>query len=412
MMTAPISATRGSREAECFRAEPALRAAAKVGDVARRLWLAAALGAAVLAATIATRGQSAADYEWNLPKGFPRPEVPADNPMTAAKVDLGRHLFYDLRLAGNGEQSCATCHQQEKAFTDGLTRSVGSTGEDHPRNSMSLVNIAYATTLTWANPGLTRLEDQALVPMFGRHPVELGLGDDREWLGVLRREARYLSLFPAAFPGDSDPFTRQNVVKAIAAFERTILSARSPYDRYHFDRDEQALSASAKRGEVLFHSQPMVCFTCHGSLTFTGEIVAAGAPPRQPPAFHNTGLYNLPGLLSYPAPNTGLYETTRDPRDVGKFKAPTLRNIAVTAPYMHDGSVASLEDVLAHYAAGGRTLADGPNRGVGHDNPNKSLRIEGFPMTAEDRADVIAFLRSLTDDAVLRDPRLSNPWRR
>ena len=366
---------------------------------------------AVLTATVGIRLQPT-EYEWHLPKQFPRPAVPADNPMSAAKVDLGRHLFYDLRLSANGEQSCATCHQQERAFTDGLATSVGSTGEDHPRNSMSLVNVAYATTLTWANPTLTRLEDQALVPMFGRHPVELGLGDDREWLGVLRRDERYVRLFPSAFPGEPDPFSRQSVVKAIAAFERTIVSARSPFDRHHFDRDEQALSASAKRGEVLFHSQPMACFTCHGSLTFTGEVVSADSPPRGRPEFHNTGLYNLPGLLSYPERNTGLYESTRDPKDVGKFKAPTLRNVAVTAPYMHDGSIATLEDVLSHYAAGGRTIPDGPYKGVGHDNPNKSARIRGFTLPAEDRADVIAFLRSLTDEALLRDPKLSNPWRR
>ena len=134
------------------------------------------------------------------------PAVPADNPMSVAKVELGRHLFYDLRLSGNGQQSCATCHQQEKAFTDGLTTSAGSTGEDHPRNSMSLVNVAYAATLTWANPTMTRLEDQALVPMFGRHPIELGLGEDREWLDPLRREPRYVALFERAFPGEADAY--------------------------------------------------------------------------------------------------------------------------------------------------------------------------------------------------------------
>lgn len=377
----------------------------------RRAWLGAAALAVFVAAAISVRGQSAPEYDWNLPKEFPRPAVPTDNPMSAAKVDLGRHLFYDLRLSGNGEQSCATCHQQDKAFTDGMATSVGSTGEDHPRNSMSLVNVAYATTLTWANPSLSRLEDQALVPMFGRHPVELGLGDDREWLGVFQRDSRYTTLFSRAFPGDTDPFSRQNVVRAIAAFERTIVSARSAYDRYHFDRDEQALSASAKRGEVLFHSQPMACFTCHGSVTFTGEITAAGSPPRARPEFHNTGLYNLPGLLSYPAGNTGLYETTRDLQDVGKFKAPTLRNVVLTAPYMHDGSIASLDEVIAHYAAGGRTVSEGPNRGVGHDNSNKSPRIGGFSLTPDDRADLLAFLRSLTDEEVVRDPKLSNPWR-
>jgi cytochrome c peroxidase len=356
--------------------------------------------------------QPAPEFAWSLPKGFPVPAVPADNPMSDGKVELGRHLFYDLRLSGNGGQSCATCHQQERAFTDGLARSAGSTGVDHPRNSMSLVNVAYAATLTWANPSLTRLEDQALVPMFGKHPIELGLGEDREWLDVLGREPRYAALFKSAFPEDDEPFTRGNVLKALATFQRTIISARSPYDRYHFDRDDEAVSDAAKRGEVLFHSQPLSCFTCHGGFNLSGATITARSSLMATVEFHNTGLYNLPGLLSYPEPNTGIYEVTRNPRDVGKFKAPTLRNIAVTAPYMHDGSVASLEDVLAHYEAGGRTVADGLYKGVGHDNPNKSARIRGFTLTPEERSDLIAFLNSLTDKEMLRDSRWTNPWRR
>ena len=379
----------------------------------RRSWLAVACSAVLSVAIIVVCGaQSATEFTWDLPTGFPMPAVPADNPMSVAKVELGRHLFYDLRLSGNGQQSCATCHQQEKAFTDGLTTSAGSTGEDHPRNSMSLVNVAYAATLTWANPTMTRLEDQALVPMFGRHPIELGLGEDREWLDPLRREPRYVGLFERAFPGEVDGFTRVNVVKALATFQRTIVSARSPYDRYHFERDDQAVSAAAKRGEVLFHSRPLACFTCHGGFNFSGETRRSGSSESAGGEFHNTGLYNLPGLLSYPAPNTGIHEFTRDPKDVGKFKAPTLRNIAVTAPYMHDGSLDSLEGVLAHYEAGGRTVTDGPHKGVGRDNPNKSPRIRGFTLTPDERADLIAFLRSLTDESLLRDPRFANPWRR
>ena len=222
---------------------------------------------------------------------------------------------------------------------------------------------------------------------------------------------RYPSLFKNAFPDEADPFSRANVLKALATFQRTIVSARSPYDRYHFAREDQAVSDAAKRGEVLFHSRPLSCFTCHGGVNFSSAMVSA-ATTRGDVQFHNTGLYNLPGLLSYPAPNTGIYEVTRDPKDVGKFKPPTLRNIAVTAPYMHDGSIASLEDVLAHYEAGGRTVTEGPYKGVGHDNPNKSAAIRGFSLTPDERADLLAFLRSLTDESVLRDPRLSNPWRR
>lgn len=348
-----------------------------------------------------------ATYPWALPSGFPPPTIPIDNPMTEAKVGLGRHLFYDTRLSGNGTQSCASCHEQARAFTDGRPRSVGSTGQVHPRGSMSLVNIAYAQALTWANPSLTRLEEQALVPMYGDHPIELGLDRADPWVQSVARDATYQRLFKAAFDEDQ-PFTRDNVVKAIATFERSIVSARSPYDRYHFDRDDAAISEAAKRGEVLFHSRPLFCFTCHGGIHFSG---AMGAPRRAMAiGFHNTGLYNLGGQLSYPAENTGVFEVTRKAADVGKFKAPTLRNVVVTAPYMHDGSVATLEDAIDHYAAGGRTIATGVYAGVGRDNPNKSSSIRGFSLTQEQRADLIAFLESLTDEALLRDPRFGNPW--
>ncbi|HUK33393.1 MAG TPA: di-heme enzyme [Vicinamibacterales bacterium] len=358
-------------------------------------------------------GSAQPGFEWNLPRGFPSPRVPADNPMTSAKVDLGRHLFYDTRLSANQQQSCASCHDQTRAFTDGRERAVGSTGEVHPRNSMSLVNVAYAGALTWGNPTLRRLEDQALVPMFGDHPIELGLSrPGTQLLERLETDGRYRSMFAAAFPETPKPFSIDNVTKALASFERSIISARSPYDRYHTSRDNDAISPAARRGEVLFFSQPFSCFRCHNGFMMAGATDFDG---RQATAeggieFHNTGLYNLPGLLSYPAPNTGIYETTKRPEDVGRFKAPTLRNIAVTGPYMHDGSIATLDGVLDHYAAGGRTIGDGPYRGVGHDNPNKSPSVRGFALTAEQRADFLAFLSSLTDNELLRDPRFSNPW--
>lgn len=366
--------------------------------------------AALCLATMLTIPMSARqDYAWNLPPGFPVPVVPADNPMSEAKVELGRHLFYDTRLSVNGTQSCASCHEQARAFTDGRPRSIGATGQAHPRGSMSLVNVAYAAALTWGNPTIARLEDQALAPMYGEQPIELGLSLSDAWVEPLKGDATYTRLFAAAFPGAADPFTRDRIVKAIASFERSIISGRSPYDRYHFDRDESAVSESAKRGEVLFFSRPMSCFSCHGGFNFSGAIVTAGRS-RQEPEFHNTGLYNLAGPLSYPEPNVGIFEVTRDPADVGKFKAPTLRNIAVTAPYMHDGSIDTLEDALAHYAAGGRTVVGGPLRGVGRDNPNKSATVRGFTLTDGQRADLTAFLRTLTDDDVLRDRRLTNPW--
>jgi mono/diheme cytochrome c family protein len=185
----------------------------------------------------------AGGYDWQLPPGFPYPNVPKDNPISAAKVELGRHLFYDKRLSENETQSCATCHQPSRAFTDGKARGVGSTGDVHPRGPMSLVNVAYSPALTWANPNMRRLETQALVPLFGEHPVEMGMnGKEEVLLARLQAEPLYGHLFADAFPEDAHPFTLEHVTKAIACFERTIISGRSSYDRYRFSGEQKAIS--------------------------------------------------------------------------------------------------------------------------------------------------------------------------
>lgn len=361
-----------------------------------RFWLSA------FTATVIAPAVLASDFSWNLPKGFPRPLVPVDNPMTAEKVELGRHLFYDPRLSVNATQSCATCHRQELAFTDGRARGIGVTGEEHPRGAMSLVNVAFASTLTWANPTLTSLEEQALVPMFGTEPVELGLKKPGErLLEELKADRTYQRLFPAAFP-EGKAFSLGNVTKSLAAFERSIISMRSPYDRYRYGHEENAISAAAKRGEMLFFSgEKAGCFQCHGGWNFSGAIRYEGGP-RNRGDFQNTALYNLPGPASYPEPNTGLYQHTGNPKDVGKFRVPSLRNIAVTAPYMHDGSVATLQEAIQHYAAGGRAPG----------NPNKSSTLRGFQLTPAEQSDLVEFLKSLTDQELLTDPRWSSPWRR
>ena len=362
-----------------------------------------------LAVIAVVRAQTGAAYEWNLPAGFPRPYVPADNPMTAAKAALGRYLFYDTRLSINGKVSCATCHQQKLAFTDGRTVSEGATGEKHPRNSMTLVNVAWNATLTWGNPQMKRLEDQARVPMFGEHPLEMGLKNDAVYLPKLRADAQLRRMFADAWPQDSDPITGDNVIRAIASFERTIISSgHSPYDRYHYGGDDTAISAAAKHGESLFFNQHLSCFRCHGGFNFS-DATNSAANPQRAVEFHNTGLYNLAGALSYPAANPGAFEFTQAAADIGKFRTPTLRNVAVTAPYMHDGSMATLEEVLDSYAAGGRTIASGPNAGIGKDNPHKDPLIHGFELSAQDRADLVAFLKTLTDDDLLNDPRFNDP---
>jgi cytochrome c peroxidase len=346
-------------------------------------------------------------YDWNLPAGFPTPVVPADNPMSAAKVALGRRLFYDKRLSKNGTQSCASCHQQKLAFSDGRANSIGSTGSTHPRSSMSLANVAFATTLAWANPLQTTLERQALVPMFGDDPIELGLTSTPELEATLRGVPLYLQLFQDAFAADPNPVTIDHVVKALASFERTIISGNSPFDRWFFTNDSAAIGESAKRGYALFNGEKFECFHCHVGFALTDHVSYAGKAFRDRP-YHNTGLYNLGG--AYPAPNTGVESVTRLPSDMGRFKAPTLRNIAVTGPYMHDGSIPTLDAVLDHYAAGGRTISSGPNAGVGSTNPNKDLIIRPFSPSADERADVIEFLKTLTDEAFLNAIDLSDPW--
>jgi cytochrome c peroxidase len=346
-----------------------------------------------------------------IPAGFPRPVIPADNPVTAAKAELGRYLFYDRRLSGNETQSCGSCHQQRRAFTDGRATALGSTGMMHHRSSMALTNVAYYSVLTWANPLMRTLERQALVPMFGTDPVELGLaGMDEALLARLRADARYPGMFRAAFPEARDPISLDSITRAIATFERTLISGDSPYDRF-LRGDRGALSPAALRGKDLFFGERLECYHCHGGFNFANSVTFEGLQFDET-TFHNTGLYNVDGRGAYPSSDTGLMGATNRPEDMGKFRSPSLRNVELTAPYMHDGSVATLEEALDHYAAGGRRIAAGPNAGDGHTSPLRDGFIAGFTLSASERADVVEFLRALTDRNFINDPRFSDPFGR
>ncbi len=348
-------------------------------------------------------------YDWQLAEGLPIPEVPERNPMSGEKVELGRHLFYDARLSINGTTSCASCHMQERAFTDGRARSVGATGEVHPRGAMSLVNAAYAARLDWANPLVSTLEDQMLTPLFGDNPIEMGLGGrEAQLLEMLEADPRYRELFDAAYPDQEMPISTINTVRAIASFVRSIVSFRSPYDRY-LAGDEEALSPLARQGEKLFFDERFECFHCHGGFNFTDSSTHSSARVERF-GFHNTGLYNIGNTGAYPEDNPGLADHTGIRRDIGRFKAPTLRNITQTSPYMHDGSMKTLAEVLAHYARGGRKIEEGPYAGDGRVSPFKSEFVRGFEATDEEINALIAFLASLTDEAALTDPRWGSPW--
>lgn len=336
-------------------------------------------------------------WGWDLPPGFPKPVVPETNPMTVEGVELGRHLFYDPRLSVDGTFSCATCHDPALAFTDAKALGEGVTGELHTRGAMSLANVAYAGTLAWANPELIDLESHALVPMFGTEPVEMGLVDEADLVARIEDEPRYADLFAAAYPGDPAPMTQAHVTEAIASFQRSLISGRSPFDRWFFDGDDDAVSDAVKRGWDLFNV-PGECTYCHFGFNFSNSSYFEEMPER-PYEFHNTALYDLDGAGAYPEGNQGLFAFTGEPEDMGKFKAPTLRNIAVTAPYMHDGSIATLEEMVEHYATGGRT-----------ESPLADHRMRTFDLKPQEVADMVAFMESLTDEAFLADPRHANPW--
>ena len=367
-------------------------------------------GAADAPVDKAAGDDAAGGWAWELPEGFPTPPVPDDNPMSAAKVELGRHLFWEKRLSITGELSCGGCHEPALAFTDGLAQAEGATGELHRRSSMSLVNVAYTTGLTWANPLMRDLEHQALVPLFGTQPVELGLeGHELEAFAALAADPLYQQLFAAAWPDDDDPFVLDRVTKSIAAFERTIISGGAPYDRYTYGGELDALSPEAKDGMALFFSERLECYHCHGTFNLMDSVTTAEqAFPEL--YFHNTGLYNIDGAGAYPARDPGLLEVSEQAYDMGKFRAPTLRNIALTAPYRHDGSVADLDAVLDHYAAAGRTIAEGPDAGDGSQSPLRSSLVRGFELSPAERAAMLAFFDALTDEEALSDPRFSDPF--
>ena len=367
-------------------------------------------GTPLLASTSATQADPAlAAGAIDPPRGFPPMRIPADNPPTPAGIELGRYLFYDPRLSGQGTQSCSSCHLQELAFSDGKATPIGSTGDRLLRNSPALVNVGYNATLTWAHPGLVAIEKQVLIPLFAEFPVEMGAsGREETILARLRADARYQRLFADAFPDDPEPVTLHNLVLALSTFVRSLVSGDSAYDRY-LAGETQALSPSALRGMEMFFSERFECHHCHSGFNFTASTVHANSTFSSA-NFQNNGLYNVDGAGGYPLGNRGVYEITANGNDMGRFRPPTLRNIALTAPYMHDGSIATLEEVIRHYARGGRVIETGADQGDGRISPLKSPLVPGFEIRDQELADLAAFLTSLTDETFVTNPKFSNPF--
>ena len=351
------------------------------------------------------------EYQWPIPEGFPQPVVPQTNAMSEAKIELGRYLFYDTALSANQQQSCASCHQQQHAFAELRKVSIGSTGQMHRRNAPALVNVAYNNTLTWAHDSLQHIEQQLLLPLFGDAPVELGAGGHEPQILQRLSRAPYPTLFDAAFDDETASF--QRVVDALASFSRSLLSFNSRFDRYAYQQDDNALSAEELLGLNLFFSEKLECHHCHGGFNFTQATSHERQPLDRRP-FHNTGLYYVsrPDLADkgYPQQDTGLSEVTLNPADDGRFRAPTLRNIAYSAPYMHDGSIATLSEVIDFYAAGGLITEVNGEQSDGRKHPGKSSFVRGFALSAEEKQALLAFLHSLSDEQFVTNPAYSNPW--
>ena len=287
--------------------------------------------------------------------------------MSEAKVSLGRRLFFDTRISVTGRYSCASCHDPARAFTDGRRLAVGATGEQLNRNAMSLANVAWNVSFGWTDPRPRTLEAQMLKPLLNEHPIELGArGRERELVASLAADPDYLQAFAAAFAGEA-PVTFRHLVQAIAAFERTLVSGRSPFDRYVFDGEHEAITPQAKRGLALFFSARIGCAGCHSGFNFGG---------------------NWRDVLGA----TGRASFASDGTTARPIRVPGLRNVALTAPYMHDGRFATLAEVLAHYSAIGARRAAAATAADGGDR-----RLPHAAFSAAETADLSAFLDSLTD---------------
>jgi cytochrome c peroxidase len=303
------------------------------------------------------------------PLGLPPVPIPKDNPMTAAKVELGKMLYFDTRLSKDGTISCATCHDPKMAWAEHRPTSAGIHQQVGDRNAPTVINAAYLQSQFWDGRAKS-LEEQALGPI--ENPVEMG--HKMEFvIEDLKKIPGYTSRFQGVFGTD---VTKEGVAKAIAAFERTILSGDSPYDR-HEDGDENALSEAQQRGLDVFLNKGM-CATCHA-----------------PPLFTNSRFYNAGVDADKEHPDEGRKKVTGKDSDVGKFRVPALREVANTAPYFHDGSAATLEEAVRLMAGGGK------------DNPNLSAILKSVreaELTDQDVKDLVGFLKALSGKYPIVEP--------
>ncbi len=296
----------------------------------------------------------------DLPAWVPNPPVPEDNPLTRQGVELGRRLFFEPRLSRTGALNCAGCHFVDRAFSDTVSLSLGVDQQPGLRNAPTLANLAYHPSF-FRDGGVPSLELQVLAPIHDALEMDHSILEAADAIG---EEEPYRSLSMQAYGRPLDAYV---ITRAIASYERTLISAWSRFDRFLYQGDTEALTASERRGWEVFSGPAARCSSCHSGFDLSDH------------SFRNVGQY-----MTYA--DAGRARITLDPADEGRFKVPTLRNIALTAPYMHDGALATLDEVVDHFASGG------------YPHPNKDPLMTPFTLTLEERADLLAFLRALTDE--------------
>ena len=336
--------------------------------------------------------------------GLPPLPVPADNPQTPEKVALGKAFFHDIRFSGDGTISCASCHQPDSAFTDGFSIAQGIGGQRGLRNTPTVLNAAYYQNL-FTDGRATSLEEQALGPLL--NPIEHGIKDDKQILAIVHKDAEYRRRLIQVFAIDQNQITVQHIAKAIASFERSLIAGNSAFDRYYFGRDRSQLSESAARGLLIFRRKGN-CANCHeismsnalfsdnrfynigiGSKTLNSVIddfvtaIRQGKTPAHYP------------LTEQQRAELGRFNVTHIISDIGKFRTPSLRNVALTAPYMHDGSLKTLEDVVEYYDKGG------------DKNRFQDPAIFPLHLTEQEKADLVAFMRALNSETNAQSLRQS-----
>lgn len=308
----------------------------------------------------------------------------------ALQIAIGRHLFYDNRLSKSGNKSCSSCHNQRYAFSDGYRTSIGANGDQLKRNALPLFNLDSLKVYTWANINITDLRTQMLIPFFNQHPVEMEFLSAKGALeSLLEKDEFYNSSLRKAFPATKKPFTQNEVMKCIIAFLIQIQSYDSHFDSYQAGVEN--LTEQQETGMQLFYSENIGCSICHSGINFSQAYQSSNA-------YFNTGVGYFENQHSNV--DSGLFHVTGHSGDIGKFRVPSLRNLAFTAPYMHDGSMLTIGEVLDHYQ----------KIGLEKGRLHRAMELKSFTLNDMEKRALVSFLLSLSDSNLVVDKRFGNPF--